>query len=560
MTASLILAGYEMLGGTTNPEYRLAPGFDFGAGEPDQTTITSLYLDGDTVSSDRTRNRVVTLPITVRGGGAQGVAANVSTLLQAISADTFTMQWTPDGGLPLIFDCYRAVWSRPERSLVKDAQGLTSLLLSFQAKPFGRSPDVQSVTVVASTQIDSFDSAPTGATLSTTNKVEGSGSAVLAGLTGTVSRSFAAKNLSAATQARLWEQVTKTGMGIQTYNVTLTLTLTSAGGSTRYTAQTFAGTVGAAWSLRAISLANGTVTAGTGVSLAAVTSYSLAYSYAYSTAVGAVGTKTQYLDDFEGAGAASTLVGPTTHAAVLAVPVSVGSARTPVNLALSNGSSIQGFLLHSPPEDQDALAQILTSLSAASADQTITIAALNGNFRGTYGLYLAVDTLGVGGITATITVTQQQNGVNVGTAKVLTKTYTAGPRIIAAGEVTLPLYDVPSDNNTTGYTVRVQVTSTARYSELMLCDTRGQTVYTDGTGITAAANIYLDEPSALQSAPAVYAGASRAVAFGVLGNCWMTGGPAVFEPGINKLLAWVDTATPVVTMSYYPRWIDERVS
>jgi hypothetical protein len=58
--------------------------------------------------------------------------------------------------------------------------------------------------------------------------------------------------------------------------------------------------------------------------------------------------------------------------------------------------------------------------------------------------------------------------------KVLTKTYTAGARVIPVGEVTLPLYDVPDDNTTTSYTVRVQVTGADRYSEVMLLDTAGR--------------------------------------------------------------------------------------
>src|SRR4051812_41085887 len=120
MVASLIVAGYELLGGTTNPEYRLAPGFDFGDGEPDQTTIASLYLDGDTVSGERTRNRTFDLPVNVLGANPVDLAGKVDTLLAAVSAATFTVQWTPDGGLPVLFDCYRATWKRP-RSLVHDA-------------------------------------------------------------------------------------------------------------------------------------------------------------------------------------------------------------------------------------------------------------------------------------------------------------------------------------------------------------------------------------------------------------------------------------------------------
>src|SRR3954468_581900 len=131
MAASLLVAGYEMIGSTTNPEYRLAPGFDFGSGEPDQATISSLYLDGDAVSGARTKNRTVQLPLSIFGSTAQQVAGYVSTLLQAVSAQTFTVTWTPDGGLPMAIDGFRATWTR-ERSLTDEAQGVSHLTLSFQ--------------------------------------------------------------------------------------------------------------------------------------------------------------------------------------------------------------------------------------------------------------------------------------------------------------------------------------------------------------------------------------------------------------------------------------------
>jgi hypothetical protein len=247
---------------------------------------------------------------------------------------------------------------------------------------------------------------------------------------------------------------------------------------------------------------------------------------------------------------------------VLAVPVSVGAARTPTNLTLAPASgTITAFVLHSPPVDQDPNVAILSPLSNASTNQTVTIAALNARFRGTYAVLVGVDTVGSGAITATITVTQKANGTTVGSPTVLTKTYTAGAKVIAVDEVTLPLYDVPDDNTTTSYTMQVQVTGAERYSELMLLDTAGEAVWTDSNTAAAAANVYVDEPAPLQSGPGVYASASdRSAAYNVLGNCNMWGGPPLLEPGSNKFLAWVSTSTPVLTASYYPRWPFERAA
>jgi hypothetical protein len=556
VTASLIVAGYDVLGTTTNPEYRLAPDFDFGQGEPDQATITSLYLDGETLSGLRTTNRTIKLPILVRGTTPLSLSAFVTTLLFAVSQPTFSMTWTPDGGLPVNFDCYRAQWQRT-RSLVADAQGETQLVLTFQARPFGRSSTAQTVSAGSTLQVDSFDTLATGATLNTTTKYEGTGSAQFASWTfggtisssSTISRSFASKDLSAFTSVglRLFTPVSSP------YVFNVFLTLTSASGTTSYTGSLVLPV--SRWSVLYLPFSGGTITSGTGVTLSAVTSFTIQMT-GRANMVG----QQMLVDDMRAVGSGTTVIGPTSHASVLSVPVSIGSARTPVSIALSNASTFAAFLLHSPPEDQDSNAAILSSLSNASNSQTVTIAAVNGNLRGTYTVVLGVDIVGGGAVTATVTITQQQSAVNVGTAKVLSKAYTSGAHVIPVGEVTLPLYDVPVDNNTTGYTVQVVITGADRYTEVMLLDTRGQTILSDTDLTTAVANVYIDEPSALQSAPAAYGGASRAVATSVLASSILTGGPIVVEPGVNAMLAWVSTSTPVLTATFYPRWLDERVT
>jgi hypothetical protein len=109
--------------------------------------------------------------------------------------------------------------------------------------------------------------------------------------------------------------------------------------------------------------------------------------------------------------------------------------------------------------------------------------------------------------------------------------------------------------------MQVQVTGAERYSEMMLLDTAGQTIFTDSNLAAGAAAVYVDEPTPLQSGSSVYATATdRTAAFGVLGNCLPSGGPILLEPGANKFLAWVSTTTPVITATYYPRWPFERAA
>jgi hypothetical protein len=125
------------------------------------------------------------LPLNVFGSSRLVMAANVNQLLQVIDAqdgESFTLQYTPSGGLPVIFDCSRGEWSRP-KVLTIEGQLVTRVTLSCQAQPFGRSDVPQTIAVTTSSppQLDSLDSvtAPTNATRDTTNKYEGTSSAAI---------------------------------------------------------------------------------------------------------------------------------------------------------------------------------------------------------------------------------------------------------------------------------------------------------------------------------------------------------------------------------------------
>lgn len=578
MTDSLLAAGLELIGGTTNPEYRLAKDWTFGDGEPDTVTVSSLLLDGDVQSGDRTANRTISLPVQVYASSRTDLSTKIDTLRKAVNTSPWALQWTPDTGLPVIFDCYRAKVTRL-RDLVKDQQLVADLTVECSAKPFGRSPTSQSITVAGQVQVDNFDTAPTGATLDTTNKYEGTGSAALtltrtsfgagyryqAASTVVPSRTFTAKDLSSDASVSLrvrW--VAPAGPGSD-WVLTPILTLSSAAGSISIlpdTSPVFV-TGDTSWHLVTYSLtATPYQTTGT-FAVNAVTGYSF---NVYSDSVVRLSDiptspTTVNFDDLRALPASSAQT-TTARGSVLVVPSVVGSARTPVSLAAV--ASMGALLAHRPPVDQDIDSQILTGVTVAASPSTpaaSTVAQPNSRYNGTYSAVLGVSTVGAAGSnTVSVTITQLENGSSVAT-QTLTATYTSpqADRLVKMGEVTLPLRAIPADNSLTTYTFAFNHSAGAdAYSDFMLLDTRGQTVIADPPSTVAA--IYIDEPAILATIGNVYASASgRTMAYGIMDTALVTGGPFIFEPGDDRMLVWADTTSPTLTTTYYPRWLDERL-
>lgn len=570
MGASMLIAGIEVIDQSVNAAARLASGFDFGEGEPDQTTIGSLYLDGDAVTGERRANRSMQIPLNIYGATSLAVSATIDAIRQVVNQPTFEVQWTPDGGLPIIFDAMRGLGTRMHNPDLDAAGGPANLLLTFQAKPFGRSPSLSTIAVSApSTQLDNFDAARTGATLDTSIKYEGTGSnkvaltslsgpggskSWLSGLT-PLSHTFGTPQDLSADNAVSFRWRWPAPGGAATMTGSLTLTDSSARTLQIPRSKAF---VNGDTNWR---LVNFPIPTDVGAfDLTQVTGYSMEFT---STAIYGGGSSSSiWVEDMRGVPSATTQT-TTTHGAQLLLPSTAGSARAPANLALSTGGTFGQFLLHSPPVDQDPDAGILVALNATLADQTVTIPAANANLRGTFSVVLGGATV-AGAASITVTVTQQEGGSTVGGAwsKTVSWDMSVAGRLCPVGEVTLPLYDTPSDNSQTSYTVEVDITSGGdRYSELMLCDTSGQTILTDTAAPAAGSEVYVDEPSALQSGPSVYISSSdRTAAWGKMGDCVLSGGPILLEPGTNKFLMWTDSGTPSITATYYPRWLDERVA
>lgn len=137
---SLILDGLNLL---DDAPYCLGFGYDFGDGRPDTNTLESLLLDGDRVLGDRTGNREFTIPVHVKvpeGPTARtALSIAVTALLAVVDKPLYLLTWTPDGGLPIEWECYRGQadvgWSQ-----LDEGELVQTVTLTFPAAPFGITP------------------------------------------------------------------------------------------------------------------------------------------------------------------------------------------------------------------------------------------------------------------------------------------------------------------------------------------------------------------------------------------------------------------------------------
>lgn len=149
MSSSLALSPVgELL--PTNPR---APGYhlggDYDLGEPQSVTATveALLLDGERVRLTHVGNRALVLPIIVLGSDRDDLTAKVDALLAGVADEGYTLTWTPDGGLPIIWDCFAGQATVRWDVRVEDAAFGQQVDLVIPALPFGRSPDAVTPTL-----------------------------------------------------------------------------------------------------------------------------------------------------------------------------------------------------------------------------------------------------------------------------------------------------------------------------------------------------------------------------------------------------------------------------
>ena len=141
--------------------YGYEASYDLNAPQPTQDVVASMLLDGERPFGTRASNRTISLPIIIFGtkaGGMQQVYAAMEYLMQTIDQQFYQIKWTPtDTGLPMIFDCFRALPSTPLYGFNYNAGGSATqsavgrpncpvgmITLTIQAMPYGRS-DVDGV-------------------------------------------------------------------------------------------------------------------------------------------------------------------------------------------------------------------------------------------------------------------------------------------------------------------------------------------------------------------------------------------------------------------------------
>lgn len=141
-----VLSGIPACAGAT---FWLASGYDIGVPMPVVDLVGELIVDGERPFGRRASNRTITLPIVIHADDIGTLSAARETLLAAIDPQTFTLTWTRDGGLPLVFDCFRQLAPQVTYSVAKDRQLYSQVQVQFQALPYGRSDVPQQLTFAA---------------------------------------------------------------------------------------------------------------------------------------------------------------------------------------------------------------------------------------------------------------------------------------------------------------------------------------------------------------------------------------------------------------------------
>lgn len=545
---SLTVAGLEQVGDVTDPEYHLGKhtnggqgsGLDFGEILPDTDVLSSLLLDGDIITGERTGNRTWNLVTVVLGDDRADLAVKVNAFVQAINQDSYQVVWTPEGCAPSVFTASRATFA-VAKDFAKNGELVAEVVYSFETGPFARSLAPTSTGVSAtggpsSLQVDGMNSGSfLAGTLDTSIKYEGAGSCKLAsGGTQVAARVITSTDLSA--YAAISVRV-RAGTNVKV-NVSMTLTDNAAHSAKVSTGQSHLNT---GWTL--IQFAAGSFI---GVDLAHVTRWQIVVS---------TGTGHFWVDDLRAFPAAS--VGNSTpEGTVLTVPAILGSARTPVALAVDrSGMDMSSLLLHSPPGGQDPDLTILAGL----AFDAVVVPDANMNYDGTYSVIAFVGLSDTADRTITAAFTQTAPG---GITEVMTLTVpvTGTQTMISLGEIALPLFTTPSENVGCALQIEIASDGTDTFTDVALCDTQGQTVLITDV-LVDAKSFYVDEPVPTVGVGPVYASTTtdRTQAVSAIDRALISGGPMLFEPGDNRLLVASTSGAPNVTVTYTPAWLDEAL-
>ena len=100
--------------------------YDLGAPQPTTDMVQSLLLDGERPFGYRASNREIHLPVKITAPDIPTMNAARELLMSTVDQQSWTLTWTPGAtGLPLIFDCFRALPASDHARLPVNRQPVT---------------------------------------------------------------------------------------------------------------------------------------------------------------------------------------------------------------------------------------------------------------------------------------------------------------------------------------------------------------------------------------------------------------------------------------------------
>ena len=125
-------------GGGSGLSYGMS--YDLGAPQPTTDIVQSLLLDGERPFGYRASNREIHLPVKITAPDIPTMNAAREFLMATVDKQAWELAWTPvTTGLPLVFDCFRALPTVITYGFLMNQQPVTVITLHFQALPYGRS-------------------------------------------------------------------------------------------------------------------------------------------------------------------------------------------------------------------------------------------------------------------------------------------------------------------------------------------------------------------------------------------------------------------------------------
>jgi hypothetical protein len=623
MTDSLLLSNSLQLMQfgvpSTNPLcpgaiFQIQPGYDLGAPQPTTNIVASLLLDGERPMGDRFSNRLFVIPVLITGTSRANLAAAKEVLLSIVNQDTWTMTWCRDGGLNLIYDCFRAQPSVITDNIIADRACVATVTLTIPAMPFGRSDTYQILSFPGSFSVGGVAAPPSPVTLdayttvSGTNWSQQTAGAISAdcahwtnpntGIPAIYTSTFSAKNITGLTTLTHYIGIATNnpywygnyGYGFDPGNLSVGYVLTDSGGhqisigTYIYIYESYS-TNSPSWEYITVSIPQGV----SGFNYAAVTSVTV-------TITNYQGYEVRNTDVFlDALIAVPNTVAPVappinTRGAITNLAGVIGTSHAPLNFqvlsAAGSGSPFDTLLLHRPgvdaPTTLTPMVVVNNSTGGSAYNDAPTgtiyytvpslISGQNATFNGTYSILLINYTWNSPTVARTIavTVTQWEYPGQVTTTvdqqtqviQTITPSTQVINGIVALGELTLPNRDIAPENTQAYFSVSVYSSNNSdRFYDVLFLDTMGQTVLVNiPTGSTSYANYWVDEPSIDRDLGRVLGSSTdRTRAVSVLDNTLVSGGPMTVDPGANILLSYSLQGAPGLVASYMPRWWRERL-